>query len=170
MGGVKSVIHSDLHLAQVLRRRADGLLLFIDFEGEPERGSGERGRKLPPLRDVGSMLRSFAYVRHYVIRCHVGGPSPPTPLPEPANVSLPEGAVVERIRRWEEDMLRRFTAAYLSHSTLHHSIDSREAGLLIRGWAMEKALYELEYELKHRVANFPIPLEGIATLASPSAA
>ncbi|TLZ88148.1 MAG: hypothetical protein E6K00_03740, partial [Methanobacteriota archaeon] len=168
VGGSKSVIHSDLHLAQVLRRRADGLLLFIDFEGEPERGSGERGRKLPPLRDVGSMLRSFAYVRHYVIRGHVGGPSPPTPLPEPANVSLPEGAVVERIRRWEEDMLRRFTAAYLSHSTLHHSIDSREAGLLIRGWAMEKALYELEYELKHRIANFPIPLEGIATLASRS--
>src|SRR5207249_2657970 len=92
VGGSKSVIHSDLHLAQVLRRRADGLLLFTDFEGEPERGSGERGRKLPPLRDVGSMLRSFAYVRHYVIRCHVGGPSPPTPLPEPANVSLPEGA------------------------------------------------------------------------------
>ncbi len=62
-------------------------------------------------------------------------------------------------------MLRRFTASYLSHSTLHHSTDSREAGLLIRGWAMEKALYELEYELKHRIANFPIPLEGIATLA-----
>ena len=73
--------------------------------------------------------------------------------------------MVERIGRWEEDMLRRFTAAYLSHSTLHHSTDSREAGLLIRGWAMEKALYELEYELKHRIANFPIPLEGIATLA-----
>ncbi len=164
VGGVKSVIHSDLHLAQVLRRRADGVLLFIDFEGEPERGSGERGRRLPPLRDVGSMLRSFAYVRHYVIRDHVGLPGP-TPLPEPAKVPFPEGAVVERIRRWEEDMLRRFTAAYLSHSTLHHSTDAREAGLLIRGWAMEKALYELEYELKHRIANFPIPLEGIATLA-----
>src|SRR5207247_11276637 len=40
VGGSKSAIHSELHLAQVLRRRADGLLLFLDFEGERERGSG----------------------------------------------------------------------------------------------------------------------------------
>jgi len=39
---------------------------------------------------------------------------------------------------------------------------------MIRGWAMEKALYELEYELKYRVSNFPIPLEGIAALAAPA--
>jgi len=168
VGGVKSVIHSDLHLAQVLRRRADGLLLFIDFEGEPERGSGERGRKLPPLRDVGSMVRSFAYIRHYVIRDHAGGVSIPTSPLEREGVQTLQGAVMDRIRRWEQDMLRGFTAAYLSHSTLHHSLDSREADRLIVGWAMEKALYELEYELKHRVANFPIPLEGIATLASRS--
>jgi len=168
VGGSKSVIHSDLHLAQVLRRRADGLLLFIDFEGEPERGSGERGRKLPPLRDVGSMVRSFAYIRHYVIRDHAGGVSSPTSPLEREEVQTLQGAVMDRIRRWEADMLRGFTAAYLSHSTLHHSLDSREADRLILGWAMEKALYELEYELKHRVANFPIPLEGIATLASRS--
>jgi len=114
------------------------------------------------------MVRSFAYVRHYVIRDHAGGISNPTALPEPDDVQALDGAVMDRIRRWEEDMLRRFTAAYLSRSTLHHSLDSREAGRLILGWAMEKALYELEYELKHRVANFPIPLEGIATLASRS--
>src|SRR5207237_4982966 len=96
VGGAKSVIHSDLHLAQVLRGRADGMLLFIDFEGEPERGSGERGRKLPPLRDVGSMVRSFAYVRHYVIRDHAGGISNPTELPEPDDVQALDGAVMDR--------------------------------------------------------------------------
>src|SRR5438132_12024153 len=79
-GGAKCVIHSDLHLAQVLRRRADGLLLFIDFEGEPERGSGERGRKLPPLLDAGSMVRSFPDVRHDVPRANTGGTSIPTAL------------------------------------------------------------------------------------------
>ena len=168
VGGVKSVIHSDLHLAQVLRRRADGVLLFIDFEGEPERVLGERGRKLPPLRDVGSMVRSFAYVRNYVIRDLVSDVANPTLPSEPGVLLSPQEAAVGRMRGWEEDMVGRFTGTYLSHSTLHHTRDAKEAGRLIRGWAMEKALYELEYELKHRVANFPIPLEGIAALAGAS--
>src|SRR3989441_293557 len=168
VGGVKSVIHSDLHLAQVLRRRADGVLLFIDFEGEPERVQGERGRKLPPLRDVGSMVRSFAYVRNYVIRDLVRDVANPTLPPEPGVLLGPQEAAVDRMRGWEEDMVGRFTGTYLSHSTLHHTRDGKEAGRLIHGWAMEKALYELEYELKHRVANFPIPLEGIAALAGAS--
>ena len=168
VGGVKSVIHSDLHLAQVLRRRADGVLLFIDFEGEPERVLGERGRKLPPLRDVGSMVRSFAYVRNYVIRDLVRDVANPTLPSEPGVLLGLQEAAVDRMRGWEEDMVGRFTGTYLSHSTLHHTHDAKEAGRLIRGWAMEKALYELEYELKHRVANFPIPLEGIAALAGAS--
>src|SRR2546425_1258113 len=168
VGGVKSVIHSDLHLAQVLRRRADGVLLFIDFEGEPERVLGERGRKLPPLRDVGSMVRSFAYVRNYVIRDLVRDVANPTLPPEPGVLLGPQEAAMDPMRGWEEDMVGRFTGTYLSHSTLHHTHDAKEAGRLIRGWAMEKALYELEYELKHRVANFPIPLEGIAALAGAS--
>jgi len=168
VGGVKSVIHSDLHLAQVLRRRADGVLLFIDFEGEPERVLGERGRKLPPLRDVGSMVRSFAYVRNYVIRDLVRDIANSTLPSEPGVLLGPQEAAVDRMRGWEEDMVGRFTGTYLSHSTLHHTRDAKEAGRLIHGWAMEKALYELEYELKHRVANFPIPLEGIAALAGAS--
>jgi len=168
VGGVKSVIHSDLHLAQVLRRRADGVVLFIDFEGEPERVLGERGRKLPPLRDVGSMVRSFAYVRNYVIRDLVRDVANSTLPSEPGVLLGPQEAAVDRMRGWEEDMVERFTGTYLSHSTLHHTRDAKEAGRLIHGWAMEKALYELEYELKHRVANFPIPLEGIAALAGAS--
>ena len=168
VGGVKSVIHSDLHLAQVLRRRGDGALLFIDFEGEPERIVGERGRKLPPLRDVGSMIRSFAYVRHYVIRDLASDVSNPILPPEPGALLGPPDAALDRMTGWEQDMVGRFTGSYLSHSTLHHSSERDEAGPLIRGWAMEKALYELEYELKHRVTNFPIPLEGIAALARAS--
>jgi predicted trehalose synthase len=62
-------------------------------------------------------------------------------------------------------MVERFTMAYLSRSTFHDSLDAMEAKRMIRGWAMEKALYELEYELRHRVANFSIPLDGIATLS-----
>ncbi|TLZ75881.1 MAG: hypothetical protein E6K08_07605 [Methanobacteriota archaeon] len=168
VGGVKCVIHSDLHLAQVLRRRSDGELLFIDFEGEPDRASGERGRKLPPLRDVGSLVRSFAYVRHYAIRDFLSLVSSGATAPSMKAHSEPAEGMLERLTAWEEDMVGRFTGAYLSRSALHHGLDSREARQLIRGWAMEKALYELEYELKHRVSNFPIPLDGIAALAAPA--
>lgn len=164
VGGAKSIIHSDLHLAQVLRRRSDGELLFIDFEGEPERPPGERGRKLPPLRDVGTMVRSFAYVRHYAMRDFVGSLATRMPLPEMDSPTVTQQTVMDRLIAWEAEMVSGFTHAYLSHSTLHHDLDRTEAAKLIRGWAMEKALYELDYELKHRIENFPIPVEGIAAL------
>jgi maltose alpha-D-glucosyltransferase/alpha-amylase len=168
VGGVKSVIHSDLHLAQVLRRRTDGELLFIDFEGEPDRPPSERGRKLPPLRDVGSMVRSFAYVRHFAIRDLATDPSIGGPDPE---VETPSGlgeVAKDRLIGWEAEVVGAFTGAYVSRSTLHHGLDEMEAGRLIRGWAMEKALYELEYELKHRISNVSIPLDGIVDLAASS--
>lgn len=165
VGGVKSVVHSDLHLAQVLRGRSDGKLWFIDFEGEPERAPGTRGRKLPPLRDVGSMVRSFAYVRHYVMRDLLGEAfgiaAPPF---DPDAFPVPQRAMVNRLIRWEGDMVERFVEAYLSHSDLHRGLRRAEVGSLIRGWALEKALYELEYELQHRIENFPIPVDGIAAL------
>jgi maltose alpha-D-glucosyltransferase/alpha-amylase len=168
VGGVKSVIHSDLHLAQVLRRRSDAELFFIDFEGEPDRTSGERNRKLPPLRDVGSMVRSFAYVRHYASRNLVRNALNHSRPLDPDALLGPQDARTDRLANWEEEMVERFTMAYLSHSTFHDSLDAIEAKRMIRGWAMEKALYELEYELRHRVANFSIPLDGIATLSRSS--
>lgn len=169
VGGVKSVIHSDLHLAQVLRQRSDGELLFIDFEGEPDRSPNERGRKLPPLRDVGSMVRSFAYVRHYVVRGLAGDVPNRMISAERETLSGTQKGMMERLAAWEEEMVRRFAGAYLSRSPLYHDLGAVESGRLIRGWAMEKALYELEYELNHRVANFPIPLDGIAALAASAA-
>jgi maltose alpha-D-glucosyltransferase/alpha-amylase len=170
VGGVKGVIHSDLHLAQVLRRRRDGELLFIDFEGEPDRASSERGRKLPPLRDVGSMVRSFAYVRHFAIRDLVLDTSKGGPDPEPELPAVPGEVAKDGLLAWEAEMAGAFTRAYLSRSTLHHGLDETEARRIIRGWAMEKALYELEYELKHRISNVSIPLDGIADLAASSRA
>ena len=168
VGGVKSVLHSDLHLAQVLRRRSDGALLFVDFEGEPDRTPVERGRKLPPLRDVGSLVRSFAYVRHYVIRDFGSDGSNHDPPLEPTSHPVPAESMSEELTAWEEGMVERFTRAYLTRSALYHDLEAIGARRMIRGWAMEKALYELEYELKYRVSNFPIPLEGIAALAAPA--
>jgi len=166
VGGAKSVIHSDLHLGQVLRRRSDGRFLFIDFEGEPERASGERGRKMPPLRDVGAMVRSFAYVRHYALRDFVANVATRPPLLDVDALAMNQRTVMDRLVAWEAEMVTRFTEAYLSHSTALHHFNRTEAAKLIRGWAMEKALYELDYELKHRVENFPIPLDGVTVLAT----
>jgi maltose alpha-D-glucosyltransferase/alpha-amylase len=170
VGGVKTVIHSDLHLAQVLRRRTDGELLFIDFEGEPDRPPSERGRKLPPLRDVGSMVRSFAYVRHFAIRDLATDASTGGRDRELGTPSGPGDVTKDGLIAWEAKMVGAFTAAYLSRSTLHPGLDMTGAWRLIRGWAMEKALYELDYELKHRISNVPIPLDGIAELAASSSA
>ena len=167
VGGVKSVIHSDLHLAQVLRGRSDGKLWFIDFEGEPDRAPGARGRKLPPLRDVATMVRSFAYVRHYVMRDFIGADFRLASLAfEPDALPAPQRDVWDRLIGWEEQMVDRFTESYVSRSALYRGLHRAEIDLLVRGWALEKALYELEYELRHRIENFPIPVDGIAALVS----
>src|SRR5207244_7723188 len=141
VGGLKSVVHSDLHLAQVLRRRADGELFFVDFEGEPDRTLGERRRKLPPLRDVGSLVRSFAYVRHFVIRDFVRKPSNRGSDPDPTSHLASSEAALEELTAWEGHMVERLMEAYLTHSALYRTLESRGARRLIRGWGMENALY-----------------------------
>lgn len=165
VGGLKAVTHADLHLAQVLRRRSDGQLFFIDFEGEPERSANQRSRKQPPLRDVGSMVRSFAYVRHYAMRRTGGGIEDPTSpiVPDPA--AVPGHDASRQLRAWEASMVDRFLSEYFSASRIYQGSARPEAMRLVRAWSMVKALYELDYELVHRVENFPIPLVGIIDLA-----
>jgi predicted trehalose synthase len=116
------------------------------------------------------MVRSFAYVRHFAIRDLVLDTSNGGPDPEPELPAAPGEVAKDGLIAWEADMAGAFTHAYLSRSTLHHGLDETEARRLIRGWAMEKALYELEYELKHRISNVSIPLDGIADLAASSGA
>ncbi|TLZ53751.1 MAG: hypothetical protein E6K17_09170 [Methanobacteriota archaeon] len=166
LGTPKSVTHGDLHLGQVLRRHADGGLLFIDFEGEPERSPGQRSLKLPPLRDVATMNRSFSYVKHYAWRTAVGGDAmSATRLLEREGLAGSERSLAERLLAWEAACVERFTSRYLGHTTLYEGLRPDEAHRAIHGWMMEKALYEFRYELKYRPANIFIPLEGITTLS-----
>jgi len=166
VGTAKAVTHADLHLGQVLRTPS-GDLLFIDFEGEPERAPGQRSVKLPPLRDVATMRRSFAYVRHYAWReATKGDATAALRLLQPEARSRDEEDVAHRLAAWETAAVERFTREYLAHATPYESLGSDDAHRAIRGWAMEKALYEFRYELKHRPANIFIPLEGILSLAS----
>jgi len=166
VGTAKCVTHADLHLGQVLRTK-EGKLVFIDFEGEPERMSGQRQIKLPPLRDIATLARSFSYVAHYAWREFIrGDASAALRLLTMDSFSPEESAVAERLLAWERAASDRCSRAYLKSSGVYRDLDSEDAIRAIRGWTTEKGLYELRYELKHRPANVFIPLEGILSLAA----
>ena len=130
--------HGDLHLGQVLW--AGGDWLVIDFEGEPARSLPERRRKRSPLRDVAGMLRSFAYAVSAVEILR--------------GAAAPEG--------WEERAREQFLGGYME--TVDQSLlPNGEAALerLLTVFELEKAVYELRYELDHRPHWIHIPVAGI---------
>jgi trehalose synthase-fused probable maltokinase len=130
--------HGDFHLGQVLWDGSDWIVL--DFEGEPARPLSERRRKRSPLRDVAGMLRSFAYAASASEISHGTAP--------------PEG--------WEERARTQFLEGYLE--TVDPTIippghDARDK--LIAIFELEKAVYELRYELNNRPDWVRIPVAGI---------
>jgi len=133
--------HGDFHLGQTLWAEDDWVL--IDFEGEPARSLPERRRKRSPLRDVAGMLRSFAYVASAVdILGH--GEAPP---------------------EWEANAREEFLDGYLSGVDPKLLPPGREnVDRLISIFELEKAVYELRYELNHRPDWVGIPVAGIARL------
>jgi maltose alpha-D-glucosyltransferase/alpha-amylase len=137
---LKTRHHGDYHLGQVLWT-GEGWIV-IDFEGEPARSLPERRRKRSPLRDVAGMLRSFAYVAS---AAEIGGGPPP-----------PEG--------WEESARREFLDGY--RDTIDPALvptgDNFDRLLAI--FELEKAVYELRYELDNRPDWVPIPVAGIVRL------
>jgi maltose alpha-D-glucosyltransferase/alpha-amylase len=142
--------HGDLHLGQVLYTGSD--FVFIDFEGEPDRPLSERRIKRSPLRDVAGMLRSF----HYAASAAWLGARPETA----------DGGEADRLRGWCESWYRAvadvFLTSYraaLGESELVPAGEQFDA--FLRLYLLEKALYELRYELDHRPDWAPIPLAGI---------
>jgi maltose alpha-D-glucosyltransferase/alpha-amylase len=156
-GAVKTRIHGDYHLGQVLRRAvADGgpQWLVIDFEGEPARPLDERRGKYSPLRDVAGMLRSF----DYAVR---------TAIAEQKTTDLIARANVRSWgQAWLEAVRSNFLNAYrrtLSDTTL---IPPDEATFqrVLSVFELEKAVYELGYEMNNRPHWIWIPLEGIQAI------
>ena len=133
--------HGDYHLGQTLHTPRGWVI--IDFEGEPARALPERRQKRSPLRDVAGMLRSFAYVTSAseILR---GQPAP-------------EG--------YEERMREQFLAAYFA-SVDPTLVPAGEAAIvnLLSIFELEKAIYELRYELDNRPDWISIPVAGIARL------
>ena len=133
--------HGDLHLGQVLL--ADGDWIVLDFEGEPARPLIERRRKRSPLRDVAGMLRSFAYVAS-AHALQTGS-------------EVPDG--------WEQDARRAFLDGY--HTAVDGSLlppGQQATDQLLAVFELEKAVYELRYELNNRPDWVRIPVAGIARL------
>jgi trehalose synthase-fused probable maltokinase len=142
VGGTGRVIrhHGDLHLGQTLWAEDDWVIL--DFEGEPARSLTERRRKRSPLRDVAGMMRSFAYA--FSAASILRGVDPPSD--------------------WEERAQEEFLNGYLS--TVDHALIPSGSGFdkLLRVFELEKAVYELRYELNNRPDWVRIPVAGIVRM------
>ena len=148
-------IHGDYHLGQVLRAGND--FVIIDFEGEPSRPLSERRIKRSALRDVAGMLRSFHYAPHAVIFGQAQG----SVMREEDAVRLEEGA-----RFWHRKVSAAFLGSYLAESSggRHLPATLEEAQILLDAYLLEKALYEINYELNNRPEWVRIPLRGVLDL------
>jgi maltose alpha-D-glucosyltransferase/alpha-amylase len=143
--------HGDLHLGQVLFTGKD--FVIIDFEGEPERPVSERYIKASPLRDVAGMLRSFHYAAHAALR----GQAQPI-ITQHANIPIERWATY-----WSTWTSSTFLRGYLAAAADGGFLPKEESQLhvLLRAYLLEKALYELRYELNNRPDWVNIPLEGL---------
>jgi maltose alpha-D-glucosyltransferase / alpha-amylase len=152
--GLKTRIHGDYHLGQVLLTPRGWRML--DFEGEPARSLDQRRAKQSPLRDVAGMLRSFSYAA-----CSA--------LMERAAPGSPEWARLEPwADAWESLARDRFLAAYVTraHEAKFLPPDREEMLVTIDAFEIDKALYEIAYERSHRPDWMPIPLRGLERAAT----
>lgn len=146
--GMRSRIHGDYHLGQVLFTGNDFML--IDFEGEPARSLSERRAKRSPLHDVAGMLRSFQYAAFTPLLAHSSARQ---------RQSLDSWA-----RYWQRWVSAAFVKSYLTTSGSARYLPSsrNETGIFLDAYMLDKAIYELGYELNNRPSWVAIPLEGIA--------
>jgi maltokinase len=133
-------VHGDLHLGQLLWDRDDWSI--IDFEGEPVRALSDRRQKALPLRDVAGLLRSFSYLTSTLTRRD-------DPLPDD----------------WEEQARERVLLGYRATpaaAVLPPAHEAQERQL--RMFELEKACYELRYEIGHRPDWVDIPVQSILAM------
>jgi maltose alpha-D-glucosyltransferase / alpha-amylase len=153
--GQRIRIHGDYHLGQVLRAEDDYVIL--DFEGEPARPLSERRQKQSPLKDVAGMLRSFSYAAFAGINQFLQ--DHPTSPQQKANLDV-------WARLWENAAACEFLRAYKLTIAANPQLmpEPEPAQLLLNAYLLEKALYELLYEINNRPTWVRIPIAGILSL------
>jgi maltose alpha-D-glucosyltransferase / alpha-amylase len=152
-------IHGDFHLGQVLYTGSD--FVIIDFEGEPARPLEERRKKRSPLQDVAGMLRSFHYAAYAPLLRQESG----------KNLVAEEIQVLgERAQYWQKWVSAKFMKTYLevAGNAIFIPKKREELSLLLNAYLLDKAVYELGYELNNRPTWVRIPLDGISQLLYPS--
>ncbi len=150
-------IHGDYHLGQVLFTGED--FVVLDFEGEPDKPHAERRRKYSPLKDVAGMVRSFHYAVHAAI----------LQMPEENGSNEELGAWATA---WYRIIANRFLDQYLEGMLGTELLPADRAATmrLLRAFILEKAVYELGYELNNRPEWVAIPLQGIRHIVKSYAA
>ena len=150
-------IHGDYHLGQVLYTGKD--FVIIDFEGEPARPMSERKLKRSALRDVAGMMRSFQYAAY-------------SALWQPS-MREEDRAFLERwADLWYRQLSATFLSSYLTATAGAAFLPKKESDLqiLLEAYLLDKAVYEVGYELNHRPDWVVIPIRGIKHILQPTAA
>ena len=141
-------VHGDYHLGQVLATGDD--FVIIDFEGEPARPLRERRAKQSPLKDVSGMVRSFSYAAHAMLA-----------MAGQDRTAL--ARLAPRARAWDETVSDAFLNEYrrlMAPSGIVPAV-AHDFDRLLDAFLLEKAVYELGYELASRPEWIDIPLLGI---------
>ncbi|MBS7563311.1 maltose alpha-D-glucosyltransferase [Mucilaginibacter sp. Bleaf8] len=145
-------IHGDYHLGQVLFTGKD--FQILDFEGEPARSYSERRLKYSPLRDVAGMIRSFHYAAYGSLF-----------LDNQIRVEDIE-KLIPHVEQWYHYMSGFFMQSYLEtvkdSSFVPKSTEDLE--ILLQTFLLQKAVYELNYELNNRPAWVVVPIRGIKSI------
>jgi len=151
--GQRIRIHGDYHLGQVLRVKTD--YFIIDFEGEPARPLAERRSKQSPLKDVAGMLRSFGYAAYSSLMNYA------TRRPEDRARLEPWAQL------WERSSAAEFLRAYRQTAQTAKFLPAGKDAFrrLLEIHLLDKALYELRYELNNRPTWVRIPLMGLLSLS-----
>jgi maltose alpha-D-glucosyltransferase/alpha-amylase len=146
--GKKIRIHGDYHLGQVLNTGKD--FVILDFEGEPARPLSERKLKRSALRDVAGMMRSFQYAAYCA-------------LWQPAMRSEDVPFLERWADLWYREMSAAFLERYLEVAAGAIFLPRKESDFtpLLEAYLLDKAVYEVAYELNHRPHWVVIPIRGI---------
>jgi maltose alpha-D-glucosyltransferase/alpha-amylase len=138
-------VHGDYHLGQVLWSEGD--FYILDFEGEPARSIAERRQKQSPLKDVAGMVRSFSYAAYAGLFAHAA--SRPSEF--------------DRLEPWAR-VWQTWTSAAFLRAYFGAAGDALFVPTEVTLWMLDKALYELNYELNNRPDWLRIPLHGVLGL------